>query len=142
MRVLGHLPVIGGVPGAHGVNFAGFIEAVPAVLPQRLELSEPGVRTGVGSGDEGLVDQPAQDVEDLARRHLVVGADRLGGVQVAASGEDRQPCEQAALVLEQQVVAPVHHRPKGLLAGQGSAGTHGEQPEAVVEPFRQRGQCQ
>jgi hypothetical protein len=80
------------------------------------------------------------NVEDLAGRHLVVGADRLGGVQVAASGEDRQPCEQAALVLEQQVVAPVHHRPKGLLAGKGRAGTHGEQPEAVVEPFRQGGQ--
>src|SRR5208282_6802973 len=93
-----------------------------------------------GAGDEGLVDQPAQDVEDLGGRHLVVGADRLGGVQVAASGEDRQPGEQAALVLEQQVVAPVHHRPKGLLAGEGSAGTHGEQPKAVVEPFRQRGQ--
>jgi hypothetical protein len=28
---------MGAVPGAHGVNFAGFIEAVPAVLPQRLD---------------------------------------------------------------------------------------------------------
>ena len=81
------------MPGAHGAGFAGFVEAVPAVLPQRLELSEPGVTTGVGGGDEGLVDQPAQKVEDLAGRHLVVGADRLGGVQAAASGENRQPCE-------------------------------------------------
>ena len=86
------------MPGAHGVSFAGFIKAVPAVLPQRLELNEPGVTTGVRGGDEGLVDQRAQNVEDLADRDLVVGADRLGGVQVAASGEDRQPREQAALV--------------------------------------------
>ena len=142
MGILGHLPVIGAVPGAHRVSFAGFPEAVPAVLPQRLELAEPGFTTGTGASDEGLVDQPAQNVEDLCGRHLVVGADRLGGVQAAASDEDRQPCEQAALVLEQQVVAPVHHRPKGLLARKGSASPHGEQPEAVVEPFRQRGQGQ
>jgi hypothetical protein len=142
VRLVRHLPVIRAVPGAYGVGFAGFTQAIPAVPPQRLKLNEPGVTSGVRGGDEGLVDQPAQNVEDLSGRHLVVGADRLGGVQVAASDKDRQPCEQAALVLEQQVIAPVHHRPKGLLAGQGSAGTHGEEPEAVVEPFRQRGQRQ
>ena len=128
--------------GAHGVGFAGFVEAFPAVLPQRLELGEPGLATGVGGGDEGLVDQPAEHVEDLAGRHLVVGADRLGGGQLAAAGEHRQPGEQAAFVLEQQVVAPVHHRPQGLLAGQGGAGAPGEQPEAVVEPFGHGGQRQ
>ena len=89
MGILGHLSVIGAVSGANGVSFAGFIEAVPAVPPQRLELSEPGVTTGVRVDDEGLVDQPAQKVEDLAGRHLVVGTDRLGGVQIAASREDR-----------------------------------------------------
>ena len=97
--------------GAHGVDFAGFVEAVPAVLPQRLELGEPGFASGVGGGDEGLVDQSAQHIQDLAGRDLVVGADRLGGCQLAAAGEHRQPGEQAAFVVEQQVVAPVHHRP-------------------------------
>ena len=53
---------------------------------------------------------------------LIVGADRLDRLQVAAPGEDRQPSEQAALVFEQEVVAPVHHRTKGLLAGKTPCG--------------------
>ncbi len=73
---------------------------------------------------------------------MLVGADGLGRGEVAAAGEHRQPGEQAAFVLEQQVVAPVHHRPERLLAGQGGAGTPGEQPEAVAEPFGQGGQRQ
>ncbi len=83
------------MPGAQGAGSPDS-SGVPAVPPQRLELSEPGVTTGVGGGDEGLVDQPAQNVEDLGGRHLVIGADRLGCVKVTASDKDRQPCEQAA----------------------------------------------
>ena len=41
--LLGQLPVIRPVAGTHGVGFAGFGEPVPAVLPQRLELAEPGL---------------------------------------------------------------------------------------------------
>ena len=117
-------------------------EPFPAVLPERLELAEPGVCAGVGDGDQGLVGQSAQRIEDLAGRHLLVGTDGLGRGQAAAATEHRQPGEQAAFVLEQQVVAPVHHRPERLLAGQGGAGTPGEQPEAVAEPFGQGGQRQ
>jgi hypothetical protein len=54
------------VAGTHGVGFAGFGEPVPAVLPQRLELAEPGLAFVIGGNDEGLVDQSAQDIEDLA----------------------------------------------------------------------------
>ena len=128
--------------GAHGVGFAGFAEPVPAVLPQRLELAEPGLAVVAGGGDEGLVDQPAQHIEDLAGGHLVVGADGLGRGEPAAAGEHGQPGEQAAFVLEQQVIAPVHHGAECLLAGQGGAGAAAEQPEAVVEAFGQGGQRQ
>ncbi len=117
-------------------------EPFPAVLPERLELAEPGVCAGVGDGDQGLVGQSAQRIEDLAGRHMLVGTDGLGRGQAAAATEHRQPGEQAAFVLEQLVVAPVHHRPVRLLAGQGGAGTLGEQPEAVAEPFGQGGQRQ
>ena len=57
------------MPGPHGVGFAGFTEPFPAVLPQRLELAEPGLALAARGGDEGLVDQPAEHVEDLAGRH-------------------------------------------------------------------------
>ncbi len=43
-------------------------EPFPAVLPERLELAEPGVCAGVGDGDQGLVGQSAQRIEDLAGR--------------------------------------------------------------------------
>ena len=53
-------------------------EPFPAVLPERLELAEPGVCAGVGDGDQGLVGQSAQRIEDLAGRHLLVGTDGFG----------------------------------------------------------------
>ena len=117
MGLLRHLPVIGCVVSAHGVDLAEFLEAFPAVLPQRLELGESGGASGVGCDDEGFVDQSADDIEDLAGWDLVVGADRLGGCQLTAAGKHRKPGEQVAFVVEQQVVAPVHHCPQGLVAG-------------------------
>ncbi len=63
-------------------------------------------------------------------------------VELAAAHEDRETSEQTAFVLEEQVVAPVHHCPQGLLAGQGGTGAPGEEPEAVVEPFRHGGEGQ
>ena len=93
-----------------------------------------------GRGDEGLVHQPTHDVEDIGARDLVVGADGLDRFELAAADEYRQPSEQASLVFEEEVVAPVDDGTQGLLAGQRGAGTAGEQREPVVEPFGQRGQ--
>ncbi len=59
---------------------------------------------------------------------------------VAAANEDGQPGEQAPLVVEEEVVAPVHDRPQRLLAGQRGAGAAGQQREAVAESLVQRGQ--
>ena len=72
----------------------------------------------------------------------VVAADRLGGCQPAAAGKHGKPVEQDAFVVEQQVVAPVHHRPQRLLAGQGGSGPSGEEPEPILEALRHRGHCQ
>ena len=46
----------------------------------------------------------------------LVGADRLGRRQVATAREHRQPFEDALLVVEQQLVAPVDDGPQRLLA--------------------------
>ena len=64
----------------------------------------------------------------------VVGADSLGRRQIATAEEHRQPFEHALLVVEQQLVAPVDHRPQCLLARQRRARTTGEQAEPIVEP--------
>ena len=65
---------------------------------------------------------------------VVVGADRLGGRQVAAAGEHRQPFEDALLVVEEQLVAPVDDGAQRLLAGQRGARPAGQQAEPIVEP--------
>ena len=73
-------------------------------------------------------------VGDVVGGEVVVGAHRLGGRQVAAAGEHRQPLEDALLVVEEQLVAPVDDGPQRLLAGQGGARPAGQQAEPVVEP--------
>jgi hypothetical protein len=105
--VLSELAVVGGVSGANGVGFVGVVEAVGGVLPQRLQLSKPGLAGG-RRRDERLVHQPADHVEDLGARHLIVVADGLDSLELAAADEDRQAAKQAPLVVEKQVVAPVH----------------------------------
>src|ERR1035441_9437943 len=68
----------GAVAGPHGVGSAGSGEPAPAVLPQRLELAEPGFAFVAGGNDEGLVGQPAQDIEDLDRKSTRLNSSHLG----------------------------------------------------------------
>ena len=94
-------------------------------------------RTPVAHRDgdhQRLVDEGVEVVGDVVGREVVVGADRLGGREVAAAGEHRQPFEDALLVVEEQLVAPVDDGPQRLLAGQRGARPAGEQAEPVVEP--------
>ena len=52
---------------------------------------------------------------------------------VHAAREDRQPFEDALLVVEQQIVAPVDDGAQRLLAGECGAAPAGEEPEPLVE---------
>ena len=71
--------------------------------------------------DERLVDETAQEVKyPVAREHPAVGTDRLGGVEVTATGKDEQAGEETTLDVEKEVVAPVDHRPERLLSGRGA----------------------
>ena len=73
-------------------------------------------------------------------REVVEDADGLDSFERAAADEDGQPREQAPLVVEEEVVAPVHHGSQCLLAGQRGAGAAGEQGETVVESLGECGQ--
>ena len=73
-------------------------------------------------------------VGDVVRGEGLVGAHRLRGRQVAAAGEHRQPLEDALLVVEEQLVAPVDDGAQRLLAGQRRARPAGQQPEPIVQP--------
>ena len=63
----------------------------------------------------------------------LAGRDRRGRFEREATGEDRQPPEYCALLLCEQIEAPVERRAQRLLARQRSVGSTGEQPEAVIE---------
>ena len=70
---------------------------------------------------------------DVEGGEALVGADGLGGGQVATTGEHGEPFEHALLVVEQQLVAPVDDGPQRLLPRQGGARPAGEQTEPIVE---------
>ena len=81
-----------------------------------------------------LVDEGVEMVGEVGRRDGLVGAHRLGRRQVATAGEHRQPLEDALLVVEEQLVAPVDDGAQRLLARQRRARPAGEQAEPIVEP--------
>ena len=65
-------------------------------------------------------------------------ADRLGGGQVAAAGEDRQAVEQALGAVVEEVVAPGDRGAQGLLPLGQVAGARREQVELVPQPGQDR----
>ena len=75
------------VPGAHLVGFAGRGELFEAVLAHGFQQSVAHSVTRVVGDDQGLVHQQAKHINELGTFGIAVGAHRLGGVQVEATGE-------------------------------------------------------
>ena len=114
-----------GVVRRHGVadplRVAAFGELLAAVLSQRLQLRESQLFAPRHRDDQRLVDEGLNDVAEFRGIEGVIGADSLCRRQIAAAQKHRQTFEHALLVVEQQLVAPVDHRPQCLLARQRSA---------------------
>ena len=120
------------VPDAHRV--AAFGEPFPAVLGECLQQGVPHP-AGHRDGDhQRLVDQRPKMVGDVGHGDVIVGAHRLGRRQVAPTRQHREPFEDALLVAEQQLVAPVDDSAQRLLARQGRARPARQQAEPIVEP--------
>ncbi len=98
---------------------------------------ETGLAVGLVGDHQGLVHQMGQQVGDILDLDLVAGAHGLGRLQRATPGEDGEQLEHVLLVVEQQVVAPLHHRPEGLLPRQRRASPAGQEPEPIVETVRE-----
>ena len=86
------------------------------------------VVVAVVEGNERLVDQGREDVEDVPLRNRFRGArfvyaNRLRRFERPAAGEYRESAQDATLGLEQQIVAPVDQSTKRLLAWQRGART-------------------
>ena len=98
------------------------------VLPHHLEHAEAGDLVRRLGRHQGLVDETTEHVDHVAdRRH------DGGGIEVEAAGEHRQPTERDALVVEQEVVAPVEGGGQGLLAVRMAAPAPGEDGERIAQ---------
>src|SRR5262249_53908616 len=64
-------------------------------------------------------------------------ADGLGGLDVAASGEDAQPTPEDPFLLAEQSVAPVDRGAEGLAPREVVPPVDRQQPKAVVETLEQ-----
>ena len=112
-------------------------QALPPEQRERLEEVEPGLAVDVVGDHQGLVDEVGQQVGDVLGLDLVPGAHGLGRLQRTAPGEDGEQLEHVPLVVEQQVVAPLHDGPEGLLPRQRRTSPAGQEPEPIVEPVRE-----
>ncbi len=114
-------------PGLRALS--GLVEPFAGVLGDGLQEPVAHLAVARGSGhDQRLVDEGAERLQGGRP------ADGLGGGEVAAAREDRQPPQHLAFVLVEQLPGPVDDGPQRLLAGQDGAAAGGEQAEAVVEP--------
>ena len=129
-----------GVAGGHVL--ARLQQPVASEVADRLQQAEPGLPAGGLAGDQRAVDQPDEQVEDVAGMDIAAvdlaerPADLLRRLQGEAAGEHRQPAQEDLVAGGEQVVAPRHRPLEALVADVAGAGTEGEQSEAVVETGR------
>ena len=98
------------------------------VLPHHLEHAEAGGLARRLGRHQGLVDETTEHVDDVAGRR-----DGGGGIEVEATGEHGQATERDALVVEQEVVAPVEGGGQGLLAVRMAVPATGEDAERIAQ---------
>ena len=120
---------------ARRLCLAAEIQLLGGELPDRLQHREPRRPGPLLLPQQTLLDQRREPIEDGTRRSpsLVISANRLGRVQRAAAGEDREPPEEDLLLGRKQVVAPgdgVAHR---LLTSRQIAGAVIEQRQPILQ---------
>ena len=115
-------------------DFAGLDEPVSRVLPDRLEEPVPPLRARLVYDDQRLVYEPGQQVEDVAVIYAAAGTHLLGRFERPSTRKHRQPAEQSAFAVREQLVTPVHRGFEGTLPGDRRPPAAGEQPETIVEP--------
>ena len=113
------------MPRPHGGLLATCFQLLGGILADRLQQAIAHLRPRSQQPDSSsattsdLSTSPAEQVEHLLRCDALARADRLRGLQRPPTGKDGQPAQQDLLALGEQIMAPIHQRPQGLLAGQG-----------------------
>ena len=99
----------------------GLLDEAEQVLWARLCLFAGGFDTAaaIEVGDDRLLDQSPEQLDDLLLRHAIVGADLDRGGRIEAPGEHTQSSPEDLLGLVKEAVAPVDRGLEGLLTGLG-----------------------
>jgi hypothetical protein len=111
----------------------GLSQPLARVLAHRFQEPVAHIVAVHVGDDERLLDQLAEHVEKYLAMQVRRTADGVDGVQAPAAGEGREPSQQHAFRLAQQVVAPVDGSAKRLLAPWGGPAACRQQSEAVVQ---------
>lgn len=122
----------------HGRGLAGGGEAFERVGACRLEQPIADLAVAGVGGDERLVAQAGQALDDRELVVVIVGGHRRRGAELERRGEDAEPPQHALLGRRQQAMAPVQRRLQRALPRQRGTPSGGEQPEALVQPRGQR----
>ena len=128
--------VHGQVTVRHGGRLAGRDELFARVLADRLEHPVPH-RVAVHE-HERAIDEAGQTVFQVEGIHPagVVADDPGRHRDRPAPAEHRQAPEQAAVLVVEEVPAPIDHRVERLLARDGRPAAPGQQTEPVAQPHR------
>jgi hypothetical protein len=113
-------------------------QACGGVGPEALQQPVAG-RVATGGGHQRLVHQRWQHPDHAVAAGAAGGTDRLDRVVVEVGREYPQPVEQGALLVAEQVIAPVDRGPQRAVPRQSRAGTGRQQLEALVKEFQERG---
>ena len=114
-------------------DLAGVDQLLLGVLADALEQAVAGGAVLLLDDHEAAGHEMVQEVEDVEGIDAVAGRHRLCRLERPPAAEDGQPPQKHALVLGQQLVAPVDGGPQRLLAGHGRAVAAGEEAELVAE---------
>ena len=125
------------MPAPRPVKVVVGFQAFEGILADRLEHAQAGLTVGaLGHRDQADVMQLGDKLQRIGIG--VAGHGHRGErVKVASPGEDAHPAEHLGRVRGQQVIAPGHEIPQGLLARRPS-GLGGGQAQALPEAGEQR----
>lgn len=115
-----------------GQVVAGVGELVGGVGADGFQHAVAGL-VATGGLHQGLLDQGAEDIQDVVGREGLVGADRFQRFDCRAAGEQGESAGQDGLGVFEQIPAPFDQGQQGALAGQCGATARGEEAEAIVE---------
>jgi hypothetical protein len=122
-----------GVSAAGLLGLGVLLEAFQGVLPDQLQHTVARLAAPLRHRDQRLVDQAREQVQDPLWPNALPGANRLCRLQGETTGEYREPPKEGALVLAQELVAPVYGSPERPLARLCRAAAPCEQAERVFE---------